>query len=237
MITTLALGVMSVDIKDNEARLHIDARSDDDAEAIARVILERLTLHLTAYTDHLISYHLDRVDNIDTNRYSTPSTVSIHFEMYDLPRLRGALESAAQAWDCTDQILEKAMGYFQHALFLMKATDSIRHRSLSQIFLLSDAFLNLWKAVSTVIGDPSKDSDYQSRYRMIGIAPDFFRDEIEPLRKLRNDYDVAHYMVGRAGLDEVAENFGKASRTAEHVLSAYRHYLVNGGKPLAPGIV
>ncbi len=53
-------------------------------------------------------------------------------------------------------------------------------------------FLQFWKAIATIAGDPSRESDHQSRCRTYGFGKDYFRDTLKPLHDMRNTFDVAH---------------------------------------------
>ena len=55
------------------------------------------------------------------------------------------------------------------------------------------AFLQLFKALTAIVGDPSSDRDYQSRCRKLGLPKDFWQTKAKPLYEIRNDDDVAHY--------------------------------------------
>lgn len=88
--------------------------------------------------------------------------------------------------------------------------------------LISTAFLNLWKAISTIVGDPSVDRDYQSRYKRLGFDYEFFTQKIEKVRDLRNHYDVAHYSLDPAHLETVEKSFGEAAQIANEVIRRYR---------------
>lgn len=93
--------------------------------------------------------------------------------------------------------------------------------------LISAVFLNLWKAVSTIVGDPSHDRDYQKRYKKFGFDYQFFTSKIQLLNKLRNSYDVAHYSLDENLLKEVDANVGEAQNIAAEVLRKYREHIRN----------
>ena len=62
-------------------------------------------------------------------------------------------------------------------------------------YLAADIFSNYHRAASVIVGDPSKDKDYQSRYKKMGLSDEDWKN-VERVRKLRNDYGVAHYDLG-----------------------------------------
>ena len=53
-------------------------------------------------------------------------------------------------------------------------------------------FLQYWKCLTAIVGDPSKDKDHQARPNTLGLGRQFFRSRISPLHDLRNSFDVAH---------------------------------------------
>ncbi len=85
----------------------------------------------------------------------------------------------------------------------------------------------MWKAASTVIGDPTIDKDYRSRYRQLGIEKEFFETRIEVARKLRNDYDVAHYRLDAERLGFVEGNSALVKEVAERIIRDYLQHLFN----------
>ena len=93
--------------------------------------------------------------------------------------------------DISDDKLKRALFYFEHSLLIFDARDSIvssftRHHSQ----LISSAFLNLWKSISVILGDPSKsiDKDYQKRYKKFGISLTYFSSKIEKITGWKSEF-------------------------------------------------
>jgi hypothetical protein len=101
--------------------------------------------------------------------------------------------------------------------------------------LVSSAFLNAWKAVTTILGDPSADRDHQRRHRDIGFGKDFSYDKVKRLTDLRNDYDVAHYSLRTDALEEVKAHYGEAIRIASEVIDQYRQHVAGRDRENRPG--
>lgn len=132
------------------------------------------------------------------------------------------LEVASDRATLDDAALGKALDYYEHALFLSNAVPATVPVSMRTVdHLQAAAFLFLWKALSTIVGDPSTDRDYQSRYRALGLDYSFFRDTIEEIRRLRNEEDVAHYRVDLGGLEVLRRKFEMAKTATKRVLVAY----------------
>jgi hypothetical protein len=142
--------------------------------------------------------------------------------MYNLEELATQVEASAAAAGIDDQRLERALGYLQHALWLFTQRAEIADPfDANSVLLIASVFLNLWKAASTIVGDPSTDSDYQRRYRTLGFDREFFVNSIEPLRAVRNNYDVAHYHLDTEALQQVDASFGASVETVRRILTAY----------------
>jgi hypothetical protein len=144
--------------------------------------------------------------------------------IFDIDALKSQIESAAMNLQVHDEVLQKALGYYEHALFLSSAApepDGLpsSHRTASH--LMAAAFLFLWKALSVIVGDPNIDNDYQSRYRRLGLDYAFFAGTIEEIRRLRNDEDVAHYRVDNHGIDAIRKQFGASKEAVRTVIRAY----------------
>jgi hypothetical protein len=145
---------------------------------------------------------------------------------YNLDQVADALNSAATVAALADPTLDRALHYFEHALFFNArrrelAPPPSRHHRM----IISAVFLSLWKAVTTIVGDPSRDADYQKRYRQFGLDRTFFETKIERLRTLRNDYDVAHYTPTDEQSKEIEAIYGEAVSIAAEVIRHYRDYL------------
>ena len=144
--------------------------------------------------------------------------------VFNLPELKGQIETAAMNLAVHDDWLQKALDYYEHALFLSSAApqaDGLAQSVRTASHLLAAAFLFLWKALSVVVGDPSIDNDYQSRYRALGLDHKFFTDTIEDIRRRRNDDDVAHYRLDNEGIETVKRQFNSAKLAVRDVIKAH----------------
>src|SRR5260370_35959132 len=113
--------------------------------------------------------------------------------IFNLDQLKTAIKQAEASYHVSDERLDRALEYYEHATFLDSRRQEFAPVNSPHFRLLIAAvFLNVWKGVSAVIGDPSQDSDYQRRYRALGLDDDFFQTRIELIRQPRNDCDVAH---------------------------------------------
>lgn len=154
--------------------------------------------------------------------------------VFDIGELKRQIHAAVANLDVHDEKLQKALDYFEHALFLRSAApepDGLAPTLRTARHLMAGAFLFLWKALSVIVGDPSIDRDYQSRYRALGLDYGFFSNTIEEIRRFRNEEDVAHYRIDDGGMEAVRRQFGAAATAVKAVIGAH----IERVRPAGPG--
>ena len=223
----LDLGSCTARIEDNFITVSIEA--DDPSTAYQRAIppLESLLAHLAVDLRHTFSYRAIEMRDADERPYRVPARLDFQVTKYNLDQVADALTTAATVAALADPTLDRALHYFEHALFLNARRREVapplsRHHRM----IISAVFLSLWKAVTTIVGDPSRDADYQKRFRQFGMDRTFFRTKIERLRTLRNDYDVAHYAPTPEPSAEIEAIYGEAASIAAEVIRFYRDHLI-----------
>ena len=226
------LGDIVVSLKDNFATLTFEASGSGKAYSVSTAAIDRFLQHLSLNMQQLFSYKALVMEGEQGKVYPLPKAVTIaSVTMYDLDRLRSEIENATKSFQRLDPVLDRALQYYEHALYLYeKRTEIAETLSRHFNYLISAAFLNMWKALTTIIGDPSFDRDYQSRYKCLGFDHEFFTSQIEYVRNIRNQYDVAHYHIEEGRIREVEKNFGKAKEVVVKVIKAYIQYLANGNR-------
>jgi hypothetical protein len=147
--------------------------------------------------------------------------------IYSLDGLEKNVRAAVTRCSTEDERLTKALLYYEHARFLFRMCEYAGFFSPHFSFLLTSAYLNLWKAITLILGEPGTDLDYQSRFRSFELPKNYWRDEVQPLAEVRNAFDVAHYSMDSAAIERVETSFGKAEQLCRTVLRAYADYLVN----------
>jgi len=166
-------------------------------------------------------------ENGDT--FEVPKSTQIaSMTTYDLKKLKEDITEIVKYDKLFEPRLIQSLNYFEHALLLFEKRNVIADfvSEHNKIFI-SSIFLNIWKCVTTIVGDPSRKADkYQKRYREIGLEKDF-KKEIDSLKELRDNYDVAHYSLNPNSLNEVEKNYGIAVKIAIKVIKKYREYLDN----------
>jgi len=87
-----------------------------------------------------------------------------------------------------DEKLEKALIYYNHALFLLDGNCKSIEESQKQ-FYISEAILNFWKSVTIIIGEGKK---WKSGLYNIGIVEQELVERTQKIFHTRNKKDVAH---------------------------------------------
>lgn len=216
-------------IKDNFMTITVEAGSPGEAYQVAVNRLEAFLAHLAIAIRRVFSYQAVYFVDASGATYPPPIVKNlITVTTYNLKALGERVRTAAGFASVSDARLERALHYFEHALFLYEGrgqiaqTGSRHYRSL-----IAAVFLNLWKAVSTVVGEPGPDRDHQSRCRQFRIDQPFFDTNVRRLRDLRNDFDIAHYTLSAATLPEIEGLYSEAISTASEVIQRYREYLTS----------
>ncbi len=226
----LSLGNVQGQIQDNFMSLQVEVNSYTEAYSTVTQTLEKLLQHLSVSQSRQFTYQPLTIISEDGKVYPIPTSFTIaSVTHYHLEQLKRDIQEAETFCTLQDTRLERALQYFDHALFLYELrTQVVDVFSRHYQKLIAAVFLNLWKAVSTIVGDPNTDKkDYQRRYKKFGFDYAFFTSKIELLRNMRNNYDVAHYSLDDNLLSAVEANFGAAQNITVEVLRRYREYIRN----------
>lgn len=229
--SSIKLGDVQISLRDNFASVDVEASSASEAYEKAAQTIGRFLQHLSLSQGRLFTFQPLINESADGKVFPVPTYKQIaSVTVYDLTRLRDDIEQAQHYYDLSDQRLERALLYFAHARFLFeKHIEIASPLSEHYTLLIASVFLNLWKAISVIVGDPSGDADYQSRYKKFGFDYEFFKNKIEKIRNMRNNYDVAHYSLTEESIKKIEASFGEADQTVTEVLRHYREYLLKQG--------
>ncbi len=214
-------------LRDNYLSLEVDADTYSRAYAAAMKAVDTFLGHLAVAQKRRFECEGLFIESSDGKLRNAPKPVRIMaVATYDLAKLRQNVIDAQRFTALEDSVLERALDYFDHALYLyeqrnLTANPFSRHFHM----IISSAFLNLSKAMALLVGDPSKDKDHQSRYKSLGLDHDFYKKRIEPVREVRNKYDVAHCDMSHDSLEAVERAFGDALATVCEVIDRYRQCL------------
>jgi tetratricopeptide (TPR) repeat protein len=224
----IKLGKSSGRMKDNFITLEIEESNPDDAYRIASQELDNFLKHLTLSQGVSFSYTPLFFESENGDLFPVPKYVEfMKVTAYNIEKLKKNILDAQEFLRLNDPKLDKALQYLEQAIILNNEQNNIApifSRNHGQI--VTSIFLNLWKSISIVVGDPSIDSDYQSRYKKLGFDYEYFQTKIEWIRELRNNYDVAHYSISEEEIEQIKENYGKAQNIVVEVLQRYREVLM-----------
>lgn len=220
----------AVEITDNYAWVSTTQQSAllalSHARSVVSALLERLALtagrNFTARARLIETY-----GDADADQEVPAPLELVRVTMYDIESLRTNVIAAVGLLTVADDRLHRALDYLRHAMWLFDQRAGITDPGdRNGELLVSASFLNMWKSVTSVVGDPSVRRDgFQRRYRDFGIEPEYFETKVLRLKELRDDYDIAHYTLDTRALDQVEAEYGEARSIALEVLRRYVQWL------------
>ena len=217
--------VASVTVNGIRFRVHDDRLSatvEAEGAVAAMAAIGRETRRLLDLTSTLSSADRLSFRIIEATEDGSPIDPSPMLELrayaYDLNATKAGLLQASALLDglSSDPRLDQALRYFAIG-------DNLRAQAWASLDsgLEPLCFLQYWKALATVAGDPSADRDHQTRTQELGLGKDFFSREIRPLHRIRDSFGVAHI----ASLDDPpttsTDGVGKCRSIAAEVIGAY----------------
>jgi hypothetical protein len=213
-------------IDDNYVLLAFDAADEVEGRTRALTIMRRMVRLLTAEHSCLFDF-VPRQFEIDglPKRWPLDTNVQVmSATIYDLHEMKQRLERSIPRSLLVDERLDKALQYLEHGWFLYTVREharGTRHHAM----VIASAFLQLWKAVTTLLGEPDTDADYQRRHRSYGLPRQFWEDRMKPLYRVRNEDDVAHYSLS---MDQPAldSTFSQAAVVCRDAIAAYSDRLL-----------
>lgn len=217
------IGELAADLTDNFLRVRVTANGHGDALDTAGAAADLFAECLGLYSTHVVIAKPILVEGDGADATPARTMLSMGWTTtYDVAELRTNVESAAMAAALQDERLARALRYYHHGMWLFEQQAKLADPfSVDGAMLISSVFLNLWKAASAVVGDPTKDKDHQTRYRTLEFDDEYFRTRIKPLRDLRNESDVAHYSLRGHDLAQLNEIIGVASNVVQELLRAH----------------
>ena len=222
----LKLGDIAARIVDNILTMEVDAEDYQIAYDKACRVVEILLQHLAISQGCLFKTGAVTIRDC-TGTYPPPTTIPLGgLRIYDLSKLKTDIKELQGYHALSDERLSRAIEYFEHALFLFEIAQGLSFSSKGHSGLcMSEAFLNLWKCATSIVGDPTIPKDgHQKRCRELGLT-DAQETSLRQIRRLRNDHDVAHYSLSTRSKQIVEREFGNALRTVATLVQHYRRHL------------
>lgn len=225
---TLEVLETTIDFRDNYATVSMEAADPGTAYQTATRAVDRCLQHLSLTQGRRFEWRAVSLSSDDQRVYPLPRFMQLaSVTAFDLPTLTRDLTEAAGLTAVEDERLSRAMEYYEQALLLFDRRDRLAQvLSRQHAQLISSVFLNLWKALVTVVGDPSRDRDHQRRYKNLGLDQEFYSGRIKRFHKLRDEFDVAHPSLEEGRWQSLESEIGAATNTVLEVLRRYRQSLV-----------
>jgi hypothetical protein len=225
---------LTLTVRDNFFSLGVDASDRGTAlrQGVAR--FELFLRLLSLEYGNTFSYEVLQIESADGELEVNPGPKMLEMArvtMFNTEQLVGHIATAAASSQLDDPRLCKSLMYREHAAFLFETRLRVGFFTPHFSFLLTSAYLNMWKAITTILGDPSIDRDYQSRFRNLGLPKGYWDEYVKPLKKIRDDVDVAHHSLETDTIQIVEGAFGAAGQVCKTVLKAYVVHLNSTPNP------
>jgi len=224
---SIHLGKSQATIKDNYISVVVEAESFDEAFQKVKNELDRFCQHLSLKQRRIITYKNVIIEDDTGKAYTVGgSIVGLSVTMYNLKNLRQNITEVEKYHTIIDERLQKALDYYEQALLLYEKRQQIAEIS-SRFYMqiIASVYINLAKAVSTVLGDKRIDKDHKFRYKRLGIDEEFYKVKVRQIHKLRNNYGVAHYSLDDNKIKEIEDKYGESIQTVVDIIIRYRDYL------------
>ncbi len=207
---------------DNFMVLETDADSAQAAYDACSLVADNLMQALSVLHGNRFSAVWTSIESADGVRQLIKKLDAIpvlQATIFNTQALQDRIAIAVRWADISDQRLKKAFLYFEHACLLREFAQSLQPYGAHAAFSNAMAFLQLFKALTAIVGEPGTDLDYQRRAKELGLGSDFWRERVKPLYLVRNDDDVAHYSLEMP--DSSRDRFGEAAATFKDAAEAY----------------
>ena len=227
-IVLAGLPVLLVDnILEIEADLGEAQATYEHMQAAASALCRSMTVHYAQiFSAHFQSFQDPDGNPVPVRRVST--YVLLRATIYNLDTLRTNFISAAAWVELRDSRSDKALVYFEHACTLRDFAASQEPRSLHAGMTQALAFLQLYKALTLLLGERGTDKDYQRRFRKLGLPKSFLAERVDPLYTIRCDADVAHYSENMPDGPAFESHFEAAAKTFGEVFVSYMDMRAGG---------
>lgn len=221
---SVSINDVSVRTEDNFATVVVNASTAEEAFAEAARIIDVFTQGLGAQLGEVVTGSLQSFTNAEgvtmLQRQHVPVQL-MKLRAYNLEQLKEKVTTAAVWATSADTRAQKALYYFESALLFRNFANGLQLGTAHTAFAHALAFLQLFKAVVTIIGEPAVDRDYQSRARRLGLPADFWETDVKRFYLVRSDADVAHHSLETPDAAELQKQFVGALEVFRVVLTAH----------------
>lgn len=210
------------------------AATDKVLSYVELLVQSLSTMHGERFFATLLSVEDDK-GSPQTIRNRAQAIPLFQATLFNLEQLREHIAVAARWATNMDDAAKKALFYFEHACLLNEFAKTLPLMSHHASFSQALAFLQMFKALTSIIGDPSSDRDYQRRLKSLGLSKDFWTTKVKPLYNIRNEEDVAHYSHSFPEPGAYLAQFSQAAGVFREALVAHMNLAVDSpadGKPI-----
>jgi len=215
---------ITISLRDNFVTVELSAVSASDAFDRARLHISMMCGILSLKHREQFSYSLQAVEDeagqCHRPEVQDPSTI-LRATWYKLSNLKANIEQAIDWVGQKDEKLYRALIYSDHAFSLESLAINMRGKPAQSAMTQALAFLQLFKALTVILGDPSMDKDHQNRFRTLGFPSDFWQVNVKPLYRVRCDQDVAHYSMTTPNVEDFKVHFDQAVDLLHRVITAH----------------
>lgn len=224
-----SLSGFNATMRDNFVRLEVSESSAQEATEAAvfkvNVWLQAMSVQFNQrFSSEVISVEDEMGTPLEV-RIAPTRVEMVAVTVYDIHDLEEKAKRSADWADAADESATKSLLYFEHASLLNEFAQTLPNLGTHAAFSRSLAFLQLYKALTTIIGDPSTDKDYQSRPKKLGLPVDFWSVRARPLYKVRNEEDVAHYSRSMPTPDAFMHTYAQAVTVYTEALTSHIAFL------------
>ncbi len=222
----LRAGQYEVKLCDNFMLMKIEAPTPADALASASDLARKIFLRWAVFAGGVrFEERVLQMTDIDGRSYHVPQQVA-RFDLrgYNLESMRTSFRQSVAAVQSGDQRLERALVYFDRFLLLEEFSRKLNYLGRAYGYLVGEMLLNLYKSITTILGDPKRDRDYQKRFRKIGLPENFWIERVKPIKVARDDLDVAHYRLTESP-EVLRKRVAKAGKACQETITAYIDWL------------
>jgi hypothetical protein len=209
--------------KDNFLTVEIECETDADALSRTQLLATLLCQCLSVKFGERFQATLQALEADTLRQVPIHAHADLRFDLvaYDIDQLADRIRESISWVESLDESARKALLYFEHALLLKAFAANLDMESPHATFSHALAFLQLYKGLSALVGDPGTDRDYQRRATKMGLPKGYWADRVKPLYLVRSDHDVAHYSLRVPEAGRFHEIFRDAVAVFQEVLAAH----------------
>jgi hypothetical protein len=222
----------TLEMLDNYGTLTLESSSVEaglrEAQQLVEFLCDSLSIHTGQRFSGIVQFIEDEQGQAYTPRGPTVLPLSTTTQ-YDVAQLDTQMRASFEWASLGDERLEKTFLYAEHSFLLNEFAQQQGYLDKQAGFSRGLAFLQLFKALAVLLGEKGQDSDYQRRFRELGLPSGFWNERVEPLYKIRNDEDVAHYRLSPLEPTAFMGEFRRALAVLKEVIEAHVE-TANGGR-------